>query len=287
MPRTLLLLAALLLGFSSVAAAQDYDVQGEAQMLEQINTLRAENQLPAISRLESLDEAARGHSAEMAASGQLAHVSSTTGTPEDRVRGAGVTPLRVTENVANHRDTMGAHAALLASPPHRQNVLDPNVTHVGLGSVRTEQGVFVTQLYAALSEQAPASAPQPVLEPAPPAPRFELIPPFVERAMEEAAAPLITALTDGDEAPAADHAEPAAAPTTTPADHGAAGHAPDPVDPPVASAPPPISEAPPAPPQMDASAPSATLSPLAEQTLRGLVGFAQSLLGANSAPNPN
>ncbi|MCB9592513.1 MAG: CAP domain-containing protein [Sandaracinaceae bacterium] len=270
MPRTLLT-AVLVLGLANVAVAQDFDADGEAAMLTQINALRAESQLAPVERLDSLDAVARAHSAEMAQTGQLAHVSDATGTPEDRVQAAGVGAARVTENVASHRDTASALAAVLASPAHRQNVLDPAVTHVGLGSARSEQGVFVTQVFAGLpapaaAPEAPAPveeapAPEPVLEAGPaPAPTFELIPPFMEQAMTQAAAPVMDAVS-GVLAPAAPEA---------PA--------------PAVEAPPAVADAAPATPEVAApeaapASPAGSLSPGAANTLRELVGLAQSLLG--------
>ncbi|MBX3274423.1 MAG: CAP domain-containing protein [Sandaracinaceae bacterium] len=219
MPRTAVHAAVLLAltSLTALASAQEADAAGEAAMLAEINGLRAQSQLAPLARLEALDATARAHSAEMARTGQLAHVSEATGTPEDRVRDAGVSALRVTENVASHRDSASAHEAVLASPAHRQNVLDPAVTHVGLGAVRTERGVFVTQLYAGLPAASPAaaapvealppaSAPEAVTsEPAPGGPLagvpgFGLIPPFFESAVEQAA-PLTEAL-QGAPAPA-------------------------------------------------------------------------------------
>lgn len=268
MPRTLLLALSLLLGLSSVAAAQDFDAAGEAAMLDRINALRADQELAPLSRVDALDAVARAHSAEMARTRQLAHVSDATGTPEDRVRAAGVDAGRIAENVANHQATAGAQEALEASAPHQANMLDPNVTQVGLGSVRTEQGVFVTQVFtdspapaeAAPEAEAPVAPESPeatVEDEAPAADPFALIPPFVERA-QEAAAPLLGAVSDADAEPA-DEAPTAAAPEA------------------------PATDAPAAP---QASAPAASagnLSPGAQSTLRELVGLAQGLLGGATA----
>lgn len=255
--------------FAGVASAQELDSQGEATILERINALRAENQLRPFVRLDALDAVARGHSAEMASSGQLVHVSSSTGTPEDRVHRAGVGASRVAENVANHRDSLQAHQALLASAPHRANILDPNVTHIGIGSVLGERGAYVTQVFAG---GVPAAA-EPV---APVSPtlieedesRFALIPPFVERAVEEFAAPMLSQLGQLPEAAnalageAASDAEPELAPLISP--------------PVVASESEPVAEAP------HANAPLANLTPGATSALRELVGLGLSILGGST-----
>ena len=168
-PLSAFALCALALGLAlgpSVASAQDFDPAGEQSMLVRINAMRASQNLAPLLRDRGLDAAARTHCADMASEGALSHVSQTTGTPADRVRNAGVTATTIAENVALHRTTDEAHQALLASDAHRANMLGPDINHVGLAALRTERGVFVTQVFAAI---APA-APPPVVAEAPPAP---------------------------------------------------------------------------------------------------------------------
>ena len=205
------LLAAVGLGAAvSIAEAQDFDGAGEQAMLERINALRAEQQLAAVVRLPTLDAVARAHSAEMARNGALAHVSTETGSPEDRVRNAGVDASGLSENVALHSDAALAHEALLQSPPHRANMLAPGVTHVGLGVVRTEGGAYVTQVFAQISPAAPLAevvdaddaddAPADVAAPTP-EPIFGLIPPFMERVAEQVIGPAAQTIEAPVEAP--------------------------------------------------------------------------------------
>jgi hypothetical protein len=282
------LLALATLSFASVASAQDFDDAGERAMLDRINAVRAEHDLAPVARLPELDAVARAHSAEMASTGALAHVSRNTGTPEDRVRNAGVEADAITENVAFHHDSAQAQQALLASPAHRGNILHADVTHVGLGAVRDERGVYVTQVFAEVAPEpaaapavaAPSPEPEPASEPAPAedtGPVFELIPPFVERAAD-AAAQVVTPAAQMDEAApepeeraeasaaaqtAADGAEPA---ETTSADAPEAGGPEGTADDSATDA--------------EASTDRATVTPATARTLRQLVGLAQSLLGA-------
>lgn len=265
-----------LTALGAVASAQDFDAPGEARMLDAINALRAENQLAPLIRLDTLDAVARGHAAEMAASARLAHVSPTTGTPEDRVRGAGVEASRIAENVANHRDTAGANDALFASAPHRANIVDSNMTHIGLGSVRTERGAYVTQVFAggipAPEEAAPPPPPEPTLEADDDESRFALIPPFVERIAEQVAAPVLAQAESLAQAVTA----PVTAPTATTPDR-AAGSVPATDS---ASAPttaPEISA-----PAVAPDAPSAGISAGAADTLRELIGLGLAILGGGT-----
>lgn len=271
MRRLLPLLVLLLL--PAGALAQDFDAEGEVAMLDRMNAIRTEASLAALARLPELDAVARAHSAEMARTGQLTHVSDATGTPEDRVRAAGVEAGTILENVAFHHDTANAQAALLASPAHRGNMLSPAITHVGLAAVRTERGVYVTQVFAELraaappavaaAPEAPAEAPAEAATPTEAAPSFELIPPFVER-VAGAAAEAVTPPADGT---VDDEGQDAAAqgPITAP-------EASEPAAADVASA----DEAP-------ADAAPAPVSSGDALTLRRLLGMAQSLLD----PNPH
>lgn len=246
-PLSFVLVLTAALSISGVALAQDFDAEGEEAMLNRINALRVEHSLAPLGRLPELDAVARGHSTDMAARGALAHVSETSGTPDDRVRNAGVGASTVAENVALHRDSASAHAALLESAPHRANILNADVTHVGLGSVRTPQGVYVTQLFAevptAADELAPAPVEAPVVAEEPSI--FQIIPPFLEQQVEQVL---------GAAAPEALPADPAPAPAA-----------------PVEAAPETAPEASPTP------APSAAAPTGA---LRQIIGLAQALLGA-------
>lgn len=152
---------------SGVAAAQDFDAAGEQQMLARINAMRAAQQLAPLARHDGLDAAARAHAQDMAAQNALTHVSPTTGTPADRVRRAGVSASTVAENVALHRSAEDAHQALLGSDAHRANMMSPDITHLGLAALRTDRGVYVTQVFATLAAPAPPAV---AAAPAAPAP---------------------------------------------------------------------------------------------------------------------
>ena len=48
------------------------------------------------------------------------------------------------------------HGNLMDSPGHRANILNPDITDVAMGVVRTESGVWVTQVFVELSGSLPA-----------------------------------------------------------------------------------------------------------------------------------
>lgn len=145
-------------------------------MLARINAMRGAEGLGPLIRNPQLDAAARAHSSDMATQQQLTHVSDSSGTPADRVRAAGVNAASVSENVALHQTAAQAHEALVGSEAHRTNMMSPTVTHVGLAALRTERGVYVTQVFASLAP-APSAAPPAPPPPAPPPPAVAPAPP--------------------------------------------------------------------------------------------------------------
>lgn len=63
----------------------------------------------------------------------FAHVSPSTGQAGDRLAAAGYRARAHAENIALQGSLHAAQAALLASLGHRRNILNPDVTHVGIG----------------------------------------------------------------------------------------------------------------------------------------------------------
>ena len=89
----------------------------------------------AAKRDKALAAVALAHSEDMVAHGFVGHVSPTTGTAEDRVRRAHLRYPLFGENIARGVSPEGAHKGLMDSPGHRANMLNPQYTHVGIGTV--------------------------------------------------------------------------------------------------------------------------------------------------------
>ena len=51
------------------------------------------------------------------------------------------------ENLAMAANTTKAFYLLMASELHKKNILNPGFTHIGVGIVRNQYGVIVTQLF--------------------------------------------------------------------------------------------------------------------------------------------
>jgi uncharacterized protein YkwD len=89
----------------------------------------------------------------MAATGAVVHVSPTTGNAADRVHRRGLNPERVAENVGRAYNADQGQRGIMSSPGHRATVLNPQVTHVGIGvAAGRPEGkavpLFFTQLFA-------------------------------------------------------------------------------------------------------------------------------------------
>ena len=114
------------LGQSGVSATPD-----ELAVVRVMNSVRASNGLPPLRVGRALTRAARSHSADMARRGYFDH-----GAFVRRLRSFGVRASYVGENLASGTQPLGATAIVqiwMASPPHRQNLLDRHFRRVGVG----------------------------------------------------------------------------------------------------------------------------------------------------------
>lgn len=105
------------------------------QIIAQTNAFRAQEGLPAVSRDPVLQQAADGFALFMAQSGKYGHEADGR-EPAQRVSAAGYEYCIAAENIAYQFDSRGFTTEDLAqgltsgwenSPPHRKNMLDPDV----------------------------------------------------------------------------------------------------------------------------------------------------------------
>lgn len=112
----------------------------EEALLEAANRERAEAGLPPVVRMESLDQVARLHSVDMRDNEFVGHASPTTGGAAQRVAAAQIQTGLVLENIGRGYGAGEIHRGLMGSPGHRANLLNPDVTHVGIGVVSEPEG---------------------------------------------------------------------------------------------------------------------------------------------------
>jgi uncharacterized protein YkwD len=127
-------------------ASASYDREAEAQLLEMANAERAHIGLPPLKLDDGLARAARAHAAQMASQNKLSHQFSGEAPLAERVGTNSSLHLnREGENVAVAPNAEEAHAGLMASPPHRDNLLSPAFNVAGFGVFRSGRWLYVTQ----------------------------------------------------------------------------------------------------------------------------------------------
>lgn len=141
--------------YTTVLVATSTDpVVLERRLAELVDRDRARAGLPPLLRDARVAAAARRHSEEMAATGVVTHVSPRTGGTVERLQAARLSPppTVAAENVGSAASPEDAQQGFMASPGHRNNVLSPAVTHVGVGVAagRAENGMvplYFTQIF--------------------------------------------------------------------------------------------------------------------------------------------
>lgn len=159
----ILLLLWILFACSELLHAQAEDLglspeQMEDKLLVLVNSEREAHRLPPLAFNPLLRDLARGHSEKMAAAGVLAHDFPGCAALEARAAAAGLHFTKIGENVADGETFVVRfiHEALLESPRHRENILDPEFTHLGIGFVQRGDARWVTQEFARLYAPLPA-----------------------------------------------------------------------------------------------------------------------------------
>lgn len=118
-----------------------------AKMVSLVNQERAKHGLKPLTVHAGLTELAQVKSLDMLNNNYFSHTSPTYGSFANMVYNHGISFRSVGENLAQARSTTHAHGLLMASEGHRNNILNPNFTHIGIGVVQGPYGVYVTQLF--------------------------------------------------------------------------------------------------------------------------------------------
>ena len=126
------------------AAAADTG-SDELTLVALINEERARAGVAPLELRGELFDSSRTWSAQLAASGVLAHDDAYFGA----ARPAGA--RTVAENVGYAGSAEALHAALMASPGHRANILNPAFNVVGVGEVEANGLVYATQRFASMA----------------------------------------------------------------------------------------------------------------------------------------
>ncbi len=111
----------------------------EKQVVELTNKERAKHGLAPLSVDAKLAETARAKSVDMAEQDYFDHTSPTYGSPFDMMDQFGVTYYTAGENIARGQFTPEEVVeAWMNSEGHRENILNANYTHIGVGFVKED-----------------------------------------------------------------------------------------------------------------------------------------------------
>lgn len=157
---------------TNMPAGYFVDARMEADFLNRVNSERTARGLKPLRFRPELIDAARFQSLDMAYNDFFGHEGPDGRHPIDRVAAFDRSALieYSAENVAMVEVVRGRwnlasgaverlHSNLMNSPGHRANILNPDITDVAMGVVRTDKGVWITQVFLELSGSLPAPLP--------------------------------------------------------------------------------------------------------------------------------
>ncbi|MFJ8234106.1 CAP domain-containing protein [Ureibacillus sp. NPDC094379] len=118
----------------------------EQQVVDLTNAERTKAGLKPLEIYAPLMKVAEAKSADMAKNNYFSHTSPTYGSPFDQIKAAGISYKSAGENIAQGQRTPAEVVqAWMDSPGHRQNIMNANYTHIGVGYV--ESGNYWTQQF--------------------------------------------------------------------------------------------------------------------------------------------
>ncbi|MGM0501929.1 MAG: CAP domain-containing protein [Bacillota bacterium] len=125
----------------------------ENKMLNLINQARTKNKLQPLKINYNLVKIAREKSRDMIKNDYFAHHSPTYGSPFNMFETLGINYYLAGENIAGAAEVESAHQELMNSKDHRDNILDPSFTDVGVGIIKGgPYGQMYTQEFADLKK---------------------------------------------------------------------------------------------------------------------------------------
>jgi uncharacterized protein YkwD len=131
------------------ASSLTVDAASEQTMLELVNGEREKEGLSLLTIDEKMREVARAHSRDMFVRRYFSHYDPEGKNAGDRLDAAGIGFMYAGENLAYAPDVATAHAGLMQSEGHRDNILDGHFHRVGIGVI--DGGIYgkmFTQVFA-------------------------------------------------------------------------------------------------------------------------------------------
>ncbi|HEY6305577.1 MAG TPA: CAP domain-containing protein [Candidatus Angelobacter sp.] len=136
-----------------VGAAQAPSVPSlspEQQLFKLLNMVRANAGVQTLQWDPKVAQAALAHAQKLAEHADLSHRFAGELELDQRLGATGVRFNAVAENVALADTVEEAHLALMNSPGHRANIMNPQYNAVGIAVVQRNRSLYVTQDFARL-----------------------------------------------------------------------------------------------------------------------------------------
>ena len=119
------------------------------ELLQLVNAERQRVNAPPMVLSDKLTAAAQRHSQDMAASRRMSHTGSDGSTMRSRIDATQYRWSTIGENVALGQPSAAAvMTAWMNSPGHRQNILNPAFTELGIGYATAAGRPYWTQVFA-------------------------------------------------------------------------------------------------------------------------------------------
>jgi uncharacterized protein YkwD len=141
----------ILLAFGvSPARAQSAPNTSQQALFDLLNAERARSGVRKLQWDPHLAESALSHARRMADQGQLSHQFAGEPDLDHRIRATGLRFDAWGENVALAGSVEDIHDALMNSPPHRANILDPKYNAVGIAILPRGNRLYAVQNFASI-----------------------------------------------------------------------------------------------------------------------------------------
>jgi Cysteine-rich secretory protein family len=153
MNRAVIAIVVQMLGMAGVAQAPASSPSVPSPEQELFKLLNAERENAGLEKLrwdDKVAQAAQAHAHKLAANHELSHQFAGEQTLEQRVGAAGARVNAVAENVAVAGNVEEVHLALMNSPGHRDNIMNPRYNAVGISVKAFENKLYVTEDFAHL-----------------------------------------------------------------------------------------------------------------------------------------
>ena len=117
-------------------------------LLNLINSERTSRNLTPLTLSSSLSKVAQDHSLDMSRNKYFSHQSPLGSTPFTRLAQNGIPYSSAGENIAYAPTISEIHQNLMKSQEHRQNILNPGYSKIGIGIVEVNpQKIIVTEMF--------------------------------------------------------------------------------------------------------------------------------------------